>query len=92
MIVHVFDDHLFRVPSIRVPFRRRVVVMARDHYVAVPLRLGGREDGVEDGDGAPVTEKVALLESCPRMLTEVECVIWTFYEVEIRISLAALKI
>ena len=61
--------------------------MARDHYVAVPLRLGGREDGVEHGDRAPVAEEVALLVPRPRVLAKVERVARALREGEVRVGL-----
>ena len=45
-VVHVLDNHVDRVPAIRVPLGGRVVVMTRNQEILVSASFGVREHRV----------------------------------------------
>jgi hypothetical protein len=82
-IVHLLDDHVGRVPTVRVPLGGRVVVMGGDEDIPVPGPLGGRKHGVERMNGPPIGEEMTLLIMSPRMIAVRILVIDLFGELEI---------
>ena len=69
-MVDFFEFQIYFVPTIGVPPRGSVVVVARDSYVVVARSLGGREDGEQNGESPPVREKVTVKVMCPRVVAE----------------------
>ena len=67
-IVDFLDDHVRRVPSVRVPLGGRVVVVRGDEDVTVTRPLGRREHRVESVDRPPIGEEVALTVMRPRVV------------------------
>lgn len=69
-MVDLFELQVYFVPTIGVPPRSSVVVVARDSYVTIARSLGGREDGEKNWEGPPVREKVTVEVMCPRVIAE----------------------
>lgn len=83
-IVDFFDDHVLRIPTIRVSLGRRIVVMTGNQDIAVSDTLGGTEHWVKRLDRSPITEEVSLLVVSPRVAAEIELVVGAVVEIKVR--------
>src|SRR5258706_8900368 len=83
VVIYLLNSHSDRIPPIGIPARGRVVIMARNEYIAESLPLCRREHGVQDVNRPPVGEEVSLLVARPRVIAKIEFVVYTRSEFEV---------
>src|SRR5258706_5816979 len=65
VVIYLLNSHSDRIPPIGIPARGRVVIMARDEYIAESLPLCRREHRVQDAKRPPGRVEMCLPVSRP---------------------------